>query len=395
MALQILHEHEVNRDIGDLDRAWMGKSTFAFVPDKGGVPDAWIAGILDCLPDLYREGHFALLTSGSTGRPKLVFGRRERTDSLAHALHEAQDSEPVSESIVTLPLTYCYAFVNQWLWARVHDRRLVLTRGLSHPGELKGSLLAADDAMLCLVGAQVPMLEQYLGGTPFPGVIRVHFAGGRFPEQKLAEVQALFPNGTIFNNYGCAEAMPRLTLRRADAAQSAGHIGWPLPGITLKTATSGELLFRSPYGAVAQADETGFSIIDKEMWVPTGDLGEQAEDGHVELHGREGDVFKRYGEKISLPLLLHSVAIQWPGQVGVYREVDGAGEEGYVLILAPHPSKAQVMSILKALRADHPRPHWPLRVESLETLPLLPNGKVDLGKLALQSDTQERWRQRI
>jgi len=395
VALQILYEHEVTRDIGVLDQAWNDKSTFAFVPDKGGVPNIWIAKILARLPEPYREEHFALLTSGSTGRPKLVFGQRQRTTNLAHALHQAQDSEPVSESIVTLPLSYCYAFVNQWLWTRVYDRRLVLTRGLSHPEELKGRLCAAEHAMLCLVGAQVPLLKQYLVGTSFPGVIRVHFAGGRFPEQRLADVQALFPNATIFNNYGCTEAMPRLTLRRADAAQSAVHIGWPVPGITLKTTSSGELLFRSPYGAVAQADETGFSSFDEQMWMPTGDLGELAEDGHVELHGREGDVFKRYGEKISLPLLLHCVAVQWPGQAGVCREVDSAGEEGYVLILAPHPSKEQVRSILKMFRADHPRSHWPLRVESLDELPLLPNGKVDRGKLALHKYTQEHWRQRI
>src|ERR1035441_6572038 len=109
--------------------------------------------------------------------------------------------------------------------------------------------------MICLVGAQVPLLAQYYEDHSFPGVIRVHFAGGRFPQERLDEVRRLFPQAAIFNNYGCAEAMPRLTLRRAEAATVAHHIGWPLPGVEMQSDEGSRVLFRSPYGAVALMDE--------------------------------------------------------------------------------------------------------------------------------------------
>jgi acyl-CoA synthetase (AMP-forming)/AMP-acid ligase II len=392
---KILYASEVTADIHRLDSAWEDPATFAFIPDKAGEVRGMIEAALSALPPPYRTGHFALLTSGSTGRPKLVFGSRDRSDLLARVLHKHQQSETVTETVVVLPLTYCYSFVNQFLWARLHNRQLVLTQGLTRPNELKSTLLQAENAMICLVGAQVPLLIEYYDGSAFPGVTRVHFAGGRFPSERLDDLRRLFPTASIFNNYGCAEAMPRLTLRPADAAEETSHVGWPLPGIEINTSPEGELLFRSPYGAVGQADEDGFRLIGPEDWVPTGDLGRQVDDGHVELAARSSEVFKRYGEKVSIPIILDSISLAWRGQASTYREVDGSGEEGYALVIAPHPSSDEVRNILSTLRSKHARSHWPLRIESIAELPFLPNGKVDLQGLAGQADMRQHWRQRI
>jgi len=391
----ILLEHEVSADLSCLDRAWAEPRTFAFVADKSGVPTEWIEQQLAALPEEFCEGHFILMTSGSTGRPKLVVGRRDRAEKLSGVLHALQESDPVEEAVCTLPLTYCYSFVNQWLWARQHARRIEITPGLAQPDRLKAALAGAKNAMLCLVGAQVPMLTQYFAGTAFPGVIRVHFAGGRFPQDRLDVVSELFPEAMIFNNYGCAEAMPRLTLRRAEAASVAQHIGWPLPGIELKSDEGGRLVFRSPYGAVGLLDESGLSRIDGSTWVPSGDLGTVAEDGHVELHGREGEVFKRYGEKISLSQILTSVRAAWRGQADCYRENDPQGEAGYVLVLAPRATDDEARALLKEVSLKHPRTHWPVRIESLDTLPFLPNGKIDRSGLPGRPDAVTHWKQRI
>jgi|CZKV01.1.fsa_nt_gi acyl-CoA synthetase (AMP-forming)/AMP-acid ligase II len=391
----IINEREVAADIGCLHAAWSRARTFAFISDRSGCPEGWVEQQLNRLPTEYHEHHFILLTSGSTGRPKLVVGRRDRAERLAEELHQLQESELIDEAICALPLTYCYSFVNQWLWARKHQRKLTITAGLAQPDRFKKAMLEAKSAMLCLVGAQVPILAQYYEGYSFPGIIRVHFAGGRFPQDRLDLVRKLFPQAVIFNNYGCAEAMPRLTLRRAEAAQVANHIGWPLPGIEMKTDESERVLFRSPYGAVALMDEKGLIRVDDSTWVPSGDLGRVMEDGHWELLGREGEVFKRYGEKISLAQILNSVRAKWCGQADCYRETDQRGEAGYVLVLAPHPAEDEVRAILKEISLKHPRTHWPLRLESIETMPLLANGKIDREGLSRQPNPKNHWRQRI
>lgn len=394
-SFHMLFEHDVKHDLQALDRAWESPATFAFVADKSGTPGSWIADRLATLPSKYTEDHFVLLTSGSTGRPKLVVGRRDRADRLAAALHDAQESEPVRETVCVLPLTYCYAFVNQWCWARIHRRRFVMTSGLAQPDRLQQALAAAADAMICLVGAQAPLLTEYFEGYTFPGVVRVHFAGGRFPQERLDAVRMLFPQAAIFNNYGCTEAMPRLTLRRAEASPHAHCIGRPLPGVELRSDASERILFRSRFGAVAWLDDSGLMEVDETTWVPSGDLGRLGADGQWELIGREGEVFKRYGEKVSPMQILASVRAMWRGQADFYIATDPRDEAGYVLLLSPHPTEDEVRTLLRNVSLKHPRTHWPLRVESLETLPLSPNGKIDRQSLAGNIAIISHWKQII
>jgi acyl-CoA synthetase (AMP-forming)/AMP-acid ligase II len=394
--VQVIFEHQANQRVSLLAEAWAGADSFALLPDRSGASEDWLKRSLSSLPDAQRTGHFAMLTSGSTGKPKLIIGSKARAEALARTLHELQHSGPVRAAVLTLPLTYTYSFVNQWVWSRVHRRELIQTHGLAHPEELAKSLSSVHDGMVCLVGVQVPLLAQYFPERRFDGIIRVHFAGGRFPQEKLGEVRRLFPNAEIFNNYGCAEAMPRLTLRRAEDSDIAANIGRPLPGVELRAGGADALLFRSPFGAVGTIeDEAGFKPITPEAWVPTGDLGKLTENSSWELLGRASDVFKRYGEKISLSSLLSTVLSAWKGQAAFYRQADPRGEEGHVLVVAPRPDDAEVRNVLRALAAKHPRTHWPLRVESLDKLPTLPNGKVDGVSLPAAPGKHEHWRQRI
>jgi acyl-CoA synthetase (AMP-forming)/AMP-acid ligase II len=393
--MTILLETEVQREIQRLHRAWEDNPTFALVPEKSGVKNEWIEKGLALLPDELKNGHFVLLTSGTTGAPKLIVGQRQRSEKLATVLHQAQESEPVQETILALPLSYSYAFVNQWLWSHCHQRTLKLTPGLSDPAEMRRALQQARKAMICLVGVQVPLLAAYFKDETFPGVLRVHFAGGRFPQENLPLVRALFPEAAIFNNYGCAEALPRLTLRKAEEADQASDVGRPLPGIELSTNDANELLFRSPYGAVGIVEDDKFNAITFEAWVKSGDLAQPTELGTWRLLGRANEIFKRHGEKISLATLMTTVTGIWTGQAVFYREQDSSGENGHVLVLAPPPAPGQLQEILLSFRRHHGRAHWPLRIEGVAALPLLPNGKTDVSGAAAMNDKTLLWHQRI
>lgn len=393
--MQILTDGQIQGDITALDRAWDAEETFAFVPQKGGVSSEWLESGLNALPTHLHRDHFVLLTSGSTGQPKLIVGEKRRADALARALHTAQESADIAQTVAVLPLTYCYAFVNQWRWARTMGRELIMGYSFSDPDALFQRLEQVTDGMLCLVGAQVPLLLQYDTGRTFPGIRRLHFAGGRFPQDKLDALHRFFPNAQIYNNYGCAEAMPRLTLRKAEDASLGANVGRPLPGVEMMTSEDDRLLFRSPYGCVAYVDAEGYHAVTSEDWVPTGDLARSQPDGSWELLGRSNEVFKRYGEKISVPAVLATVMDRWSGQGDTYRETDPSGEMGYVLVLAPPPEDTDVRGILQALRASHTRIHWPLRIESLDELPRLPNGKIDRMRLGHSDSRQVHWRQRL
>ncbi len=395
IGMRIIKETAGPETARALDQAWSAPETFALLPTKTSLTTEWVEQALEAIPSEFRSGHFCLFTSGSTGDPKMVVGERKRSEKLARVLHTVQDSEPVKETIGTLPLSYCFAFVNQWLWSRVSQRKLIHTHGLGRPDLLLDVLAQAQHAMLCLVGAQVPTLMEHCADRSFPGIIRIHFAGGRFPQERLLDLGRVFPSAEIFNNYGCAEAMPRLTIRRAAEGEVAANIGRPIPGVELATDDSFALVFRSSYRAVAHLESGVFRRITEEEWVPTGDLGRQLPTGDWELQGRANEVFKRYGEKIGIPQILTMVNREWQGSALFYRETDARGEEGVVLVLSPRPTDSHVRALLQAFRKEQPRSHWPLRIESVAAIPTLPNGKPD-GKAIRQSPgLQVHWCQRI
>jgi acyl-CoA synthetase (AMP-forming)/AMP-acid ligase II len=392
--LRVVREAEVRHDLALLGHLWSEAPTFAVVPTNLALTEDWLRASLSLLPDDYCNGHFILMTSGSTGQPKLIVARKARAERLVEVIHAAQDDEPASETIACLPLSYSYAFVNQWLWSHHMRRKLVRTDGFTRPDELKSALDSAENAMVCMVGVQVPLLRSLFGTHSFPGVIRLHFAGGRFPQEQLGDLRQIFPNADVFNNYGCAEAMPRLTIRRASEADLAANIGRPLPGVELKTGADDQLLFRSPFRAVGFIEANAFRPIPDDEWIETGDLGHASENSMWTLLGRKSEVFKRFGEKISLPAIQSAVQRVWQGELAFYRETDSMGENGHVMVLAPHPEKGQLKAIMMELRRGFSRPHWPLRVESTQQLPRLPNNKVDALALTSLNNVTVQWSQR-
>jgi acyl-CoA synthetase (AMP-forming)/AMP-acid ligase II len=392
----ILSEHEIRSEFARLDDAWASRASVLVLPDRLGVDRAWIDVAIQGLPAQYQSGHVLLLTSGSTGLPKLVIGRKDRAEQLTRTLHEVQASDPVREAILSLPISYSYSFVNQWLWARVHGASLVPTLGLADPSSFVRAIRAARHGMLCLVGVQVPMLLEYLGGEQCPGIIRINFAGGRFPQERLDDLFAVFPNAIVFNNFGCAEAMPRLSARPAHASTDASNIGRPIPGVELRADSGGDLLFRSPFGAVAVLDGANSLMeIGHDEWMATGDQAECCPDGSWRLLGRRSEVFKRYGEKVSLAALMAIVLEHWKGQACFYRERDSRGEDGHVLVLSPAADEAAARDTVRRIAEHYPRAAWPLRIECVDSMPLLSNQKIDSMSLAADRSKRVLWSQRI
>jgi acyl-CoA synthetase (AMP-forming)/AMP-acid ligase II len=395
-GVEVLVEQEIRLDFRRLAAAWTSRASVVVLPDKLGVDVAWMDSALARIPSEFHTGHFLMLTSGSTGVPKLVIGSKTRAEALVRVLHEVQSNEPVRQGVLSLPISYSYSFVNQWLWSHVHAVPLVATSGVADPRAFVGAMRAADAGMLCLVGVQVPMILDYVGSERFPGIIRVNFAGGRFPQERIAALRETFPNALIFNNFGCAEAMPRLTVRRADDSDDAANIGRPIRGVSLRLDSGGDLLFQSEYGAVAVLDGAGLvRPVAPDEWLATGDQAESCPDGSWRLVGRRSEVFKRYGEKVSLQSLLALVLASWRGQAAFYRERDSRGEEGHVLVLSPAASEEDAREVVRQLSKQYPRAAWPIRIESVEVMPTLSTQKIDTGALAAAAGKQILWSQRL
>lgn len=390
----ITHDSNIAADPEAFDRAWDQPETVVILPDK--LSDAtWVQERLAQVDGDLRLGHFVLLTSGSSGRPKLVIGMKRRAEALATVLHQQAGNDSAERALIVLPLSYSFAFVNQWLWAKVNERARTISPGLKSPAKFRDHLNEPTTSMLCLVGAQVPVLLRHFEGGCFPQIKALHFAGGPFPQSRLPELKRMFPETAITNNYGCTEAMPRLTLRRADESDDAKNVGRALPGVVLRTDEIGKVRFRSPYAAVAHIDEGGLQRYAADHWLESGDLGEIDEEGYLHVRGRTGSVFKRYGEKVSLAALLQTTRQVWPGNAEFYLDEDPTGEPGHVLVIDEPEQSPSYRAILKAMREHHPRAHWPIRIERLKQFPTLANGKPDMCSLKGIEKDGVLWRQRL
>ncbi len=237
------------------------------------------------------------------------------------------------------------------------------------------------------------MRRYFSPGRRFPEVIRVNFAGGVFPAGDLDYLRDLFPRADIYNNFGCTEALPRLTIRKIETVEDAAILGRPLPGVEMHVAEGGALHFRSPYGALAVADAQGLRSFGVGEWIPTGDVGESAGENLWRIVGRGNEVFKRFGEKISLQVIGDALRQVWKRSFAFYLEEEKDGQWGHVLVVAPRPSEMELRGIFGVFREKFRRPHWPVRIESVDDIPFLANGKPDAKSLASLEGKTVVWKQ--
>jgi len=109
---------------------------------------------------------------------------------------------------------------------------------------------------------------------------------------------------SVLEGYGLTEATGALTVN-VPGLHKVGTVGRPLPGVTVRVADDGELLFRGAQvfdGYLSDQATTSGVLIDG--WLHTGDLGEVDGEGFVRVTGRRNDVLVTAGGKSVAPALL-------------------------------------------------------------------------------------------
>ena len=135
-------------------------------------------------------------------------------------------------------------------------------------------------------------------------------------------------------------------------------------------------------------------LLDDDEWVPSGDLGQLNSDGSWSLKGRHSELFKRHGEKISLLRITEDLLEALDGiRFVLYREIDAEAEEGYCMVLELSALGGEFKAALRMFRSKYPRSSWPIRIESVVSLPLLPSGKPDLAAVKQMDGKPVLWNQ--
>ncbi len=239
-----------------------------------------------------------MATSGSTGSPKGVVLTHDAVAASAAASNSRLGVTAADHWLACLPLSHVggLSVVTRALQA---GARLTV-----RPGFDAAEVNASDATLVSLVPTAMRRIETYRW--------RRILLGGSAPPDELP------PN--VVTTYGMTET-----------GSGVVYDGVPLDGVEVEISDEGEIRLRGPM--LLRCYRDGRDPKDADGWLDTGDLGAWTDDGHLEVHGRAGDLIITGGENV------------WPTAV----------ED----LVATHPDVADVL-----VRGVHD-PEWGQIVEAL------------------------------
>jgi long-chain acyl-CoA synthetase len=295
-------------------------------------------------------------TSGTTGQPKGAMISHGNLLFTAKAACTCLVSEPHYETLLFLPLAHVFARLAVYMCQR-QGLTVALSEGLDHvPAELREIrphfllgvprvyekfrariLSAADEAgafkravFHWSLGVGLAHARLKLAGKPIPSGLALRRAvADRLALRKVRDalggrlawvVSGSAPLGLevleffhacgipLIEGLGMTENTSLSNVNRLDRIKP-GTVGPPVPGVEMKLAPDGEILFRSPnvmQGYFRDPQATA-ETLDAEGWLHTGDVGRIDADGFLTITDRKKELIKTSGGKYVAPQRLEKL----------------------------------------------------------------------------------------
>ena len=348
---------------------------------------------------------YVIFTSGSTGVPKGVITSHQSLmcyiDAVAKVL-DIDDSDILGNQS---PLDYIAAIRDIYLPFSTGASTYIIPKNeFAVPTMLFETLNRQKITALCwsVAGIELPaklgafdlMKPEYLK--------KVCFSGSVMPCKYLKIWQRNLPQVLFVNQYGPTEATASCTyyvVKEEVDDDTVLPIGVPYDNYKILLLTdenkavpqgeTGEICVSGPVlalGYYGNAEYTEKSFIQnplnpnfRELIYKTGDLGSFREDGVLEFHGRKDRQIKHMGHRIELGEI-EETAKKIDGVRDCCALYNKPKEHLYLFYTGSATSKEIVIYFRKNLPAFMA----PRKLVNLESLPALPNGKIDMQALKAQ-----------
>lgn len=332
---------------------------------------------------------FALLyTSGTTGKPKGVSLSVQAANARLNFAFHHLTSSPSDRILQRTPLGFVDA-----LWEVLDTMisgatSIVLTGNeMNDVSKISSIVNKHSVSKLYVVPSLLRML--CLGKNCLPSVRHLYSTAEPFSQTLLSEVKAAFPSAQIFDLYGSTEVNDVAWKLLCDRSVKHGYLGRVVEGAAIRVEDSfgrtmpigcpGEIVVYGQQqlrnythcsnGSLSNdgKKETGFGMNDNAMISP---------DGQIKLLGRRDNMIKIRGNRVEV--LEVQLAL---------REV--TGDSGAIVYFSPEQQTligcwvGQVCTnhIRQALLKILPNYMVPSQLYVLNSLPLLPHGKVNMQAL--------------
>lgn len=377
-----------------------------------GLPQAvrWIDVVPRAMPKIDRipqsfsvsvdSPAIVLYTSGSTGRPKGIVNSQR---SLLWRVQQYVDACHIDSTDVFLPLTgpATIAGCREVLAALLTGATLHLVEveaiGLR---ALLGRIQSEGVTVTYLVPALLRALLANRSEDAFRTLRVARIGGEKVSWADIALLrQAVSSDCLVQIGYSSTETTGSQWFLPNDWPEQGASVpvGWLLPGITfaivdeegrrVPPGTTGELVIRSPYVLLGHWENGAVVPVASDPNNPTlrifetGDLVQLDKHGLLQVVGRKGRQIKINGRRVE-PAELEQVLRSVPSVQDAVTIVTAATE--LVAFAVPRgPASSNFSDDLRQLvRMTLPPPLCPLRLHALTEIPRMPNGKVDIARLA-------------
>jgi len=350
-----------------------------------------------------------LYTSGSTGRPKGIVLSHRNIVAGANSVAEYLELTPDDRLLAVLPLSFDYG-MNQ-------VTAMCLVGGLT---VLMNYLFPRDIVTLVekekITGlAAVPPLWIQLSQLSWPSSISEHLryftnSGGHLPKETLRALRAALPKTKPFLMYGLTESFRSTYLPPAEIDRRPDSIGKAIPnaeifvvrpdGTPCGPQEPGELVHRGAHvslgywndpGRTAERfkpltnQERGIPLTELAVW--SGDLVKMDEDGYLYFVGRNDEMIKTSGYRVSPTeieeMLFSTRLVEEAAAFGVPHPVLG---QAIAVIATPANGATLDAEALKSKCQERlPSYMVPGHIEiAFGPLPRNANGKIDRRRLATE-----------
>ncbi len=338
-----------------------------------------------------------IYTSGSTGEPKGVMAPHRSMLAAAHSIIQYLENRPEDIILNALPLSFDYGLY-QVLMAFIYGGRVVLERSFAYPVKILERMQKERVTGFPIVPTMGAMLLKMRNIDQFDlSPLRyLTNTAAALPVEHIRRLGKLFPQCRFYSMYGLTECKRVSFLPPEELDSRSASVGKAIPncevlvvdeqGREVPPGEVGELVIRGSNvmsGYWRAPEQTARTFREGrhsgERLLYSGDLFKKDDDGYLYFMGRNDDMIKTRGERVS-PKEVENVLCLIPGVneaavVGLADEILGQVVKAFVVLRDGRTiSEKEIMKFC----TEHLEPFMvPRYVEFLGELPKTPNAKVD------------------
>jgi acyl-CoA synthetase (AMP-forming)/AMP-acid ligase II len=354
------------------------------------------------LPDIIPNDLAALIyTSGSTGFPKGVMMTHQSMVFTSWSLIQYLRLNENDRIMLLLPLAFDYGLY-QLLMAVTIGGTLIVEQSFIFLASVCENIEKYKPTVFPGVPTIYAMLISYCkkNNIKFESIEKVTNTAAALPDEIIPDLKNIFPHALIFKMYGLTECKRVCYLEPELVDSKPGSVGKAIPGtevFLLSTegepvapGTPGILHIRGPHVMLGYWNREDLSNVmlktgklPGERILCSNDWFKMDEDGFLYFLGRNDDIIKTRGEKVS-PVEVENIiyAIEGVKEVIVLGMPDNVLGESVVAVVTINDGASVNDRIIHRTCMTHLESFMvPGKIIVLQEMPKSPNGKIDKKEL--------------